>query len=916
MSQIKLTLKTQLLGGFITLLILMLISALNGLTRLSGINERLNAIVDVSAEKVKLGARINQDAIAISRAEKNTILAKSQNEMNVYADFIEQTLSDMQDRRSTLRELVDHEGKSLLDQFSAVWGKYIQINRQVRELTRKNSNVKAREISQNEARIAFEIAIANIVAIVEKNDDTTKTAINLSTLQNIAEMMKLGARIHRNLVEIQRGEKNIILSTSQKEMDIYSAEIDTIQKNMERRISVLGKLVGKKGKQELEEFNHNYQVYLGLHSQVRSLSRENSNLRAFDISSEQGRQLHDEALLLIKNIVDKNDKDMSNDRVLSDRNYNESLTLLVFLVIIFLLFGLVLSLFIVNRIVPPILMLKEAAFKVGQGELNTYVKINAKNEMRELADSFNKMVGDIAATAELVVAKTYVDNILASMADTLIVVNPDASIRTVNRATLELLGYEKQELIGKSINDVIKEEQGDYRWTGIEELLEKGRVRGLRKKYLTKDKLSITVHFSGSVMLDKKGEIEGIVCVGSDMTKSEKLEEQLRQSQKMEAIGILAGGIAHDFNNLLTPILGYAEMALMTIDPKSKEVQNLESINESAIRAKELVKQILRLSRKSETQIQAVHLENIVMEVLKFLRASIPTTIDIRLDVGLSLPLVSADPSQIHQVILNLCTNAAHAMPRHGELSIGIHHVKHHLFPSDKDQAARDDWLCLSLQDNGCGIEEAIMERIYEPFFTTKEKGEQRGTGLGLSIVSSIISEHNGHLEVESQVGVGTTFRIYLPVVTMEEPLVAAQPLSSVISGNEHILFVDDDEMVNRLGTEFLAMLGYQVSSFTDSQEALKAFERNPQDFHMLITDYTMPHLIGPELMAKIKVIRPDIPMLLITGYSNLGSPENVQEWGCDGIITKPYDIKELSQEISEALGKRRKSDGQPRKPI
>jgi methyl-accepting chemotaxis protein len=327
MSQIKLTLKTQLLGGFISLLILMLISALNGFTRLSGINERLNAIVDVSAEKVKLGARINQDAIAISRAEKNIILAKSQKEMDIYAAFIEQTLSEMQDRRSTLRELVNEDGKTLLDQFSTIWAQYIAVNRQVRQLTRKNSNVKAREMSQNEARIAFEIAIANIVTIVEKNDDSTNSAINLSSLQNIAEMMKLGARIHRNLVEIQRGEKNIILSTSQTEMDGYSVEIDTIQQKMERRISVLEKLVGKEGKHELEQFNYHYRVYLRLHQKVRALSRENSNLQAFELSSERGRELHDHALSLIKNIVDKNDKDMSNDKLLSDRNYTDSLNL-------------------------------------------------------------------------------------------------------------------------------------------------------------------------------------------------------------------------------------------------------------------------------------------------------------------------------------------------------------------------------------------------------------------------------------------------------------------------------------------------------------------------------------------------------------------------------------------------------------
>ena len=903
----KFTLKTQLLGAFITLLVLMMISAAHGLIRLSILNERLNGIVDVSAEKVKLGARINQDAIAISRAEKNIILTKSHKEMDLYSIFTTQTLSDMQGRRNILRELADDEGKTLLDQFFVVWNQYIEINQQVRALARKNSNVMARTMSQNEARTAFDIAISNIFAIVEKNDDTTSNAENLPTLQKVAERMKLGARIHRNLVEIQRGEKNIILSTSQQEMNNYAAEIDAIQDRMERRIRVLNKLADKESKQELEDFSHNYQIYLALHKKVLSLSRENTNLQAFELSSTQGRQLHDEALSLIKKIVDKNDHDMSIDKLVSDQSYTEARNLMIMLVTTFLLLGIMLSLLIVSRIVPPILMLKEAALKVGQGKLDTYIEIKAENEIGKLADAFNKMVADLATAASLVVAKSYVDNILASMADTLIVVNPDSSIRTANRAALELLGYEEQELIDKSINDVIREEgQENSSWIGIGELLEEGLVRGLKTKYLTKDQLSISMNFSGSVMLNEKGNIEGVVCVASDITEYTQLEEQLRQSQKTETIGTLAGGIAHDFNNLLTPILGYTEMVLMTIAPTSKEAEHLEGISESANRAKELVNQILRLSRKSEPQTQAVQLESIVMEALKLIRASTPTTIDIRLNVGLDVPFVSADPSQIHQVILNLCTNAAHAMPLGGELMIRIDHAKPQLPRNNQDQNERDDWVCLSLQDNGYGIENAILERIYEPFFTTKEKGEQRGTGLGLSIVSSIVREHKGHLEVESHVGVGTTFRVYLPVATMEEPLIAAQPLFPVKSGDEHILFVDDDEMVNRLGTEFLQILGYQVSSFTDSQDALKAFERNPQDFDLLITDHTMPHLIGPELMAKIKIIRPDIPMLLTTGYSNLASLESMQEWGCDSIIAKPYKIKDLSHEIREALGQRR----------
>jgi PAS domain S-box-containing protein len=395
------------------------------------------------------------------------------------------------------------------------------------------------------------------------------------------------------------------------------------------------------------------------------------------------------------------------------------------------------------------------------------------------------------------------------------------------------------------------------------------------------------------------------VSVGRDITEQKKLEFQLIQSQKMEAIGTLAGGIAHDFNNILTPILCYVELVQMKLDSNSKEIEYLGSIRLAVTRAKEFVQQILLISRKtqSETQAktQAVQLKNLVEEVLTLLRSSIPTTIEIRQDFDFNLPPISADPSQIHQVVLNLCTNATQAMPEGGDLKIKLHQVKQP--PSVKDQ--QDNWVCLSVQDDGCGMEATTIEHIYEPFFTTKEKGEQRGTGLGLSIVASIIKQHKGHMEVESHIGIGTTFRVYFPVLTIDKAQKApGEVVSAVVSGNQHILLVDDDQMVNYCGTEFLKTLGYQVTSCLDSQKALEVFEANPQTFQMLITDHTMPNLTGPQLMKKIKAIRSDIPMLLITGYSNLATPENLKEWGCDGIIAKPYDVKNLSQIVSQALAK------------
>ncbi len=379
-----------------------------------------------------------------------------------------------------------------------------------------------------------------------------------------------------------------------------------------------------------------------------------------------------------------------------------------------------------------------------------------------------------------------------------------------------------------------------------------------------------------------------------------KLEGQLRQSQKMEAIGTLAGGIAHDFNNLLTPILGYAELVIMKLNGSGNEIKYLRNIEESARRAKDLVEKILIISRSSLAQTESVQLKNLVEEVLTVLRASVPPSIDIHQETDFDLPPISADPSQIYQVILNLCTNAIQAMQEGGELWIRLNRIKH-----DHPQGqVVEEFLCLSIQDNGCGMDAATLERIYEPFFTTNEKGEQRGTGLGLSIISSVVKQHSGHMEVESDLGAGTIFRVYFPILKMEEALTPKESESPIVPGNEHILFVDDEEMVNEMGTTLLRELGYKVTNFSDSREALRVFESNPQDFQLVITDYSMPHLTGPQLMEKIKIICSDIPTLLITGYSNLATPDNLQEWNCDGIITKPYDFKKLSQTVSRVLEK------------
>jgi PAS domain S-box-containing protein len=412
--------------------------------------------------------------------------------------------------------------------------------------------------------------------------------------------------------------------------------------------------------------------------------------------------------------------------------------------------------------------------------------------------------------------------------------------------------------------------------------------------------VNATPIFAGS------GDLQKVIVNFVDITalkKSEQerinLEQQLRQSQKMEAIGTLAGGIAHDFNNLLAPILGYTQLAKLQLEPSGKEVEYLSKVEESANRAKELVNKILLMSRASIANTESVNLESLVEEVLTVIRVSIPTSINIYQHYDPKLPNICADASQIYQVILNLCTNAVQSMYGKGKLDISL--TKSNELPESLKNH-HEDFVCLSVRDTGCGMDPSTLARIYEPFFTTKEKGKQRGTGLGLSIVAGVVNQHKGCMEVTTEPGKGSNFKIYLPISEKQKQTQPAQVEQELVSGKAHILLIDDEVMLCELGSIMLEKLGYEVTACTDSREALRIFESKPLDFQLIITDYSMPAIDGPQLMQRIKAIRSDIPMLLVTGYSDKATPQNLESWGCQGIIAKPFDMKKFSQSVSETL--------------
>ena len=387
-----------------------------------------------------------------------------------------------------------------------------------------------------------------------------------------------------------------------------------------------------------------------------------------------------------------------------------------------------------------------------------------------------------------------------------------------------------------------------------------------------------------------------------DITGQTRLEGQLRQAQKMEAIGTLAGGIAHDFNNILTAIIGYGEIVLESLPEGSDIREDQEQVVMAGNRAKELVKQILSFSRAGEQEFKPLLIQFIIKEALKLLRASLPTTIDIRSNIDTTVGPIMADPGQIHQVVMNLCTNAYHAMRETGgTLDVSLKSIE----LSKAEASRRGDlppghYALLEVSDTGCGIDKALQERIFDPYFTTKAKGE--GTALGLAVVHGIVTNLHGNISVASVPGLGSTFKIFLPILKLKgrgDRLVASEPLPR---GDERIIVVDDDRGIVRLMREILEGLGYRVTTFADSAKALQELREGPQDFDLLLTDMTMPKLTGAELVVEVLRIRPDMPIILCTGFSEMIDAEKAKALGVREFMLKPVEKGELAKAVRRAL--------------
>ena len=411
------------------------------------------------------------------------------------------------------------------------------------------------------------------------------------------------------------------------------------------------------------------------------------------------------------------------------------------------------------------------------------------------------------------------------------------------------------------------------------------------------------IDFSLKPVTDEGGQVVLLIPEGRDITATKKLERELRQSQKMEAIGTLAGGIAHDFNNILMAIIGYTDMAQSKLSIPGAAARDLARVQEAGLRAKELVGRILTFSRMSEQEGRPVQVAPLIGEVFKLLRSTLPSTIEIRQQIAVSKngDTIKADPTQLHQVLMNLATNAAHAMRAGGgvlSVTLSEAYADAALISLHSDLTP-GPYLRLTVSDTGHGMEARVRERIFDPYFTTKPVGE--GTGMGLAVVQGIIKSHGGAIGVQSAPGKGTSIDIFLPRIAAENghEVQAAEP---VRGGNERILFVDDEQALVELGQELLQDLGYHVTTETSSSKALEMFRTKPDAFDLVISDMTMPGLTGRELARELLAIRPDIPIIMCSGLTEFLNEGEAREAGVRQFLMKPYSAGSLATAIRKLL--------------
>ncbi|MDJ0836428.1 MAG: PAS domain S-box protein [Acidobacteriota bacterium] len=523
--------------------------------------------------------------------------------------------------------------------------------------------------------------------------------------------------------------------------------------------------------------------------------------------------------------------------------------------------------------------------------------VGALSSARDITDL---KAGELARAESEALKSAVVDNSM----DGIITIDQNGIVMSFNKAAEQLFGYSPEEVIGNNVTVLMpapyKDEHDgylkNYLATGKAHIIGKGREVTARRKDGSTFPFFLTV--SREIVVGSRTFFIGLI---RDLTKEKQVEAQLRQAQKMESMGTLAGGIAHDFNNILGGVIAYAELMLEDAEEGSYLHDDLKEMLNGCNRARDLVQQILTFSRQDKPKREPLYLHPIIKESLKLMRASIPSTVEIQRRIDVECPPVIADVTQIHQVMMNLCANAQYAMRDEGGiLGVGLDLVEiNEEYSPVGLHLAFGSYVRLTISDTGVGMDEETRSRIFEPFFTTKSVGE--GTGMGLSVVHGIVKNHGGDIVVDSIHGEGTCFQVFFPVWEEEAPVVRGEA-NHLQKGSGQILLVDDDQFLLKAQRRILERHGYQVCTYADSEQALERFMRNPGHFDLVITDQTMPRLTGLDLARVMLDTRPNLPVILTTGFSDVVSPDRAHEAGICEFLMKPVSKEVLLETLRKQL--------------
>ena len=572
----------------------------------------------------------------------------------------------------------------------------------------------------------------------------------------------------------------------------------------------------------------------------------------------------------------------------------------------------------IRRSFGPLRTLQQATQRVAQRDFGQPIDIRSGDEFEELGQAFNGMAVNLQrqfadaeqlnealrlTSDELQERGARLSAVLESAPDGIVIADSEGRIESFNGQAERLFGYPGGEADGKHVSDLFAVPLAEaQRGVTVPE-----QLRGLTLQAVGRRRDGSTFPAEVGQSQARAGDRVLDTMFVRDISERklaqeqrERLEGQLRQAQKMETVGTMAGGIAHDFNNLLAPILGYVELLLADAPPESPRRDDLEQVHQAALRAKGLVRQILSFSRKAVQQFAPVALAPLVGEALTLLRASLPANIEIRSHIEPDTAVLG-DATQLHQVVMNLCTNAIHAMRESG----GVLEVRLESVVPDASLTAAHPRLAtgravrITVRDTGHGMDSATMERLFEPFFTTKPPGQ--GTGLGMAIVHTIVTAHGGVITAESALGVGTRLEIHLPASAIEQALTAAAPAATQ-RGEGRVLVVDNEDMITRITARVLTRLGYEVLTAGSAVDALDVLARSERAFDLVITDQTMPGMTGLELAERIRSTYPTLPVILMSGYADLGKNNESGRQGIAELLVKPVEIEMLAAGVARVL--------------